>query len=133
MEGKLKINICASADSFGGYAENCPGIYVAGNSVAEVKEEVHRLIGVLKEEWPKSEWPQPLLEDWPIEWHYDVQSLLNHYQGVFTNAALERLTGINQKQLWNYANGVSKPRKQAREKIENALHSLGRELLDFSL
>lgn len=133
MEKKLIINICASSDSFGGYGENCEGIYVAGDSVREVKEESRKLIEVLKEEWPKSEWPQALKEDWPIEWHYDVQSLLSHYQGIFTNAALERLTGINQKQLWNYANGVSKPRKEAREKIEKALHSLGHELLEFSL
>lgn len=130
---KLIVNICASADSFGGFSENCEGIYAAGNSVKEVKEDVLETIKILKEEWPKSEWPQALKEDWPIEWRYDVQSLLKYYEGVITNAALERLTGINKKQLWNYSHGVSKPRKEAREKIENALHSLGRELLEFSL
>lgn len=133
MEKKLIINICASSDSFGGYGENCNGIYVAGNSVREVQEEVRKLIPILKEEWPESEWPEAIKESWPIEWHYDVQSLLQHYQGIFTNAALERLTGINQKQLWNYANGVSKPRNEAKQKIEKALHSLGHELLEFSL
>lgn len=130
---KLIVNICASADSFGGFSENCEGIYAAGNSVREVKEDVLETIKILKEEWPKSEWPQALKEDWPIEWHYDVQSLLKYYEGVITNAALERLTGINKKQLWNYSHGVSKPRKEAKAKIENALHSLGQELLEFSL
>lgn len=130
---KLIVNICASADSFGGYGENCEGIYAAGNSVKEVKEDVLEAIKILKEEWPEEEWPKPLKENWPIEWHYDVQSLLRYYEGIITNAALERLTGINKKQLWNYSHGVSKPRKEAREKIENALHSLGQELLEFSL
>jgi hypothetical protein len=133
MGQKLRINICASSDSFGGYAENCEGIYVAGDSVKEVQEEVYKLIPILKEEWPREEWPQALKEDWPIEWHYDVQSLLMHYQGIFTNAALSRLTGINQKQLWNYAHGLAKPRKEAKNKIEKALHLLGQELLEFSL
>lgn len=133
MSGKLIISICASKDSFGAYAENCEGIYAAGDSVRDVKQDVLEAIEIYKEITPESEWGEPIKEGWPIEWRYDVQSLLLYYQGVFTNAALERMTGINQKQLWNYANGVSKPRKQAKEKIENALHSLGHELLELSL
>ncbi len=133
MSKKLIINISASGDSFGGFAENCDGIYAAGETVAEVKRDVLEAIRIYKEITPEAEWAEPIAEGWPLEWHYDAESLLRYYQGIFTNAALERLTGINQKQLWNYANGVSKPRKQAREKIENALHSLGHELLEFSL
>lgn len=34
-----------------------------------------------------------------LTFKYDAVSLLNYYKGVFTNAALERITGINQKQL----------------------------------
>ena len=130
---KLIVNICASSDSFGAYAENCDGVYAAGNSVKDVKEDVLEVIKILKEEIPESDLPEPIKNDWPIEWHYDVQSLLRYYEGVITNAALERLTGINKKQLWNYSHGVSKPRKEAREKIEKALHSLGQELLELSL
>jgi len=130
---KLIVNICASSDSFGAFAENCDGVYAAGNSVKEVKEDVLDVIKILKEEMPESELPEAIRENWQIEWHYDVQSLLRYYEGVITNAALERLTGINKKQLWNYSHGVSKPIKEAREKIEKALHSLGQELLEFSL
>lgn len=130
---KLIINICASEDSFGGYSENCEGIYAAGDSVKDVKNDVIEAIRIYKEITPQDEWAQPIREGWPIEWHYDVESLLKYYEGIITNAALERLTGINKKQLWNYSHGVSKPRKQAKEKIENALHSLGQELLEISL
>lgn len=132
-ERHLIINICASDDSFGAYAENCPGIYVAGDDIKEVKKGVCELIGNLKVLWPEDQWPEAIKENWPIIWHYDTQSLLKYYEGVITNAALERLTGINKKQLWNYAHGISKPRKQAVEKIEKALHSLGKELLEVSL
>ena len=55
------------------------------------------------------------------------------YEGIFTKSGLERLTGINQKQLWHYANGVSKPRPAQRRKIEDALHRLGSELVSLSL
>ena len=129
----LIVNICASSDSFGAYAENCEGVYAAGDSVKEVKENVLEAISLLREFRPESELPAPIKENWPIEWRYDVQSLLKYYEGIITNAALERLTGINKKQLWNYSHGVSRPRKDAKEKIEKALHSLGHELLEFSL
>lgn len=133
MEGKLIINVCASSDSFGAFGENCKGIFASGDSVADVKKDVLEAIRIYKEITPESEWEKPIREEWPIEWHYDTQSLLGYYQGIFTNAALERLTGINQKQLWNYSKGISKPRKEAKEKIEKALHALGSELLEFSL
>ncbi|WP_302993321.1 hypothetical protein [Bacteroides clarus] len=130
---KLIINICASSDSFGAYSENCEGIYAAGNTVAECKKDVYEAIRLIKENFPKERWPELIKGDYEIEWKYDVQSLLQYYQGVITNAALERLTGINRKQLWNYANGVSKPRAAAKYKIENALHNLGKELIALSL
>lgn len=133
MAEKLIISISASADSFGAYAENCKGIYAAGDTVKEVKENVEEAIRLYKEVTPEDEWKKPIAESWPIEWRYDTQSLLKYYQGIFSNAALERMTGINQKQLWNYANGVSKPRQRAKEKIENALHALGKELVEISL
>lgn len=130
---KLIINIGASADHFGAYAENCDRIYAAGDNVADVKADVEKCIRLIKENYPRESWPEPLKGDYEIEWHFDTQSLLKHYQGIFTNAALERLTGINQKQLWNYANGISKPREKARRQIESALHSLGKELIALSL
>ena len=133
MAEKLIITICASKDSFGAYSENCDGIFAAGNTVAEVKADVLEAIRLIKENLPEERWPEVIKGDFNIEWHYDTQSLLQYYQGIFTNAALERLTGIHQKQLWNYANGVSKPRPAARQKIENALHSLGAELMALSL
>ena len=133
MGSKLIINISASKDSFGAYAENCAGIYAAGESVKGVKDDVKEAIRIYKEITPAEEWAQPIAENWPIEWRYDTQSLLKYYEGIFSNAALERLTGINQKQLWNYANGVSKPSPKSKEKIETALHALGQDLLEFSL
>ena len=133
MERKLIICIGASSDHFGAYAENCEGIYAAGDTVEETKRDVLEAIRLIKENTPESDLPELLRESYSIEWKYDMQSFLKHYQGIFSNAALERLTGINQKQLWNYANGVSRPREKARKQIEDALHGLGRELLSFSL
>jgi hypothetical protein len=63
----------------------------------------------------------------------DVKSFLGLYAGIFTKSGLERLTGINQKQLWHYAQGMSTPRRAQVRRIEQALHRLGQELLSLEL
>ncbi|MFW1443084.1 hypothetical protein ACEV7Z_24150, partial [Vibrio parahaemolyticus] len=63
----------------------------------------------------------------------DTQSLLAYYNGIFTKAGLERITGINQKQIQHYSTGHRKPRPAQVKKIKNALHELGEELLAIDL
>ncbi len=79
------------------------------------------------------EYPSFLDEDFEVVIKFDTESLLQYYAGVITPAALERLTGINRKQLWSYMHGHSKPRKAQVEKINSALHQLGEELVALSL
>ena len=45
-------------------------------------------------------------------------------------SGLEKITGINQKQLWSYLNGTkrTKQRKAQRERIENGLRRFSREM-----
>lgn len=71
--------------------------------------------------------------DYQIVYQFDTQSLLRYYHGIFTKAALQRITGINQKQLGAYEAGTSRPRPAQARKIENALHTLGEELISISL
>lgn len=130
---KLIIQIGASSDYFGGFAENCNGVYGAGKNVPECKENVLEGLRLLKESRPEEEWPEILKGEFEIIFRYDVQSILSYYANVFTKPALERLTGINQKQLHHYATGLKKPREPQRKKIEIALHKLGAELLSVEL
>ena len=44
-------------------------------------------------------------------------------------AALSRATGINQRLLSHYANGLRHPRPGQRQRIVDGVHSIGRELL----
>ena len=128
---KLIIQIGASSDHFGGFAVNCDGIYGAGNTVEECKENVLEGLRLLIAN--AEILPEILQGEFEIEFKYDVQSILSHYANVFTKPALERITGINQKQLHHYATGLKKPRPEQRKKIETALHRLGSELLTVHL
>jgi len=130
---KLIIQIGASSDHFGGFAVNCDGIYGAGDTVESCKSNVLEGLKLLLVNSDQNSLPEILKGEYEIEYHYDVQSILNYYANVFTKPALERLTGINQKQLHHYATGLKKPREIQRKKIETALHRLGNELLSIRL
>jgi len=77
--------------------------------------------------------PEILKSDYKLVYKFDVQSFLDYYKGVFTPAALERIAGINQKQIQHYSSGHRKPRPEQRRKIEAALHKLGQELMAVEL
>jgi hypothetical protein len=127
---EIKIIIEKSSDSFGAYSENVSGIYGAGDTAEECKQSVLYAIETLKE---LDSCPIELKEDYKIVYKFDAISLLNYYKGIFTNSALEKITGINQKQIQHYTSGHRKPRPEQRKKIENALHNLGKELLAVEL
>ena len=121
--------------NYGAYVEEIDGVGGLGNTLAEVKESLKEGLVVLKEacEDYGDPVPEQLQGDYQIVFRMDTRSFLQMYCKIFTKSALERLTGINQKQLWHYANGKSTPRPAQVKKIETALHRLGEELLSLEL
>jgi predicted RNase H-like HicB family nuclease len=130
---RVKIIIERSSDSFTSYAENVSGIYGHGDSVEEAKKSALAGIELLKKYNDSENIPALLKDEYEIIYKFDVESFLNFYKRIFTNAALERMTGINQKQFQHYASGLKKPRPAQIKKIEYALHSLGKELMSIEL
>ena len=122
---KLIIIIEKSADHYSAYAENCEGVYGAGNSVAEAKEDVLKGLELFKK---YNEVPGLLKGEYEIEYCFDVPSFLTYYSNIFTKSALERMTGINQTQLTHYVSGFRKPSKKTVEKLDSAIRRLSDEL-----
>ncbi len=123
----LVIKVTASKNHLGAYAENLEGITAGGDTMRELKNNILECIDIQKE--------LGNIEDkqYNLVFEYDTQSLLIYYGGIFTMPALERLTGIHQKQLHHYIMGKSTPRDTTKQKIEVALHNLGTELLAVRL
>ena len=135
MKRKLTGIIECSENNYCAYVKELDGVAATGATITEIKERLTEAIEDLIETCEEGDYeiPEVLKDGYTIEFKMDVKSLLSVYYGIFTKSALERLTGINQKQLWHYANGLSKPRKAQKEKIESALHRLGSELLAIHL
>lgn len=122
-------------NNYSAYINELDGVVATGNTIEEIKKNLQGaledFIDTCKELGYKI--PEQLQGDYVIEFKMDVKSLLTLYQGIFSKAGLERLTGINQKQLWHYAKGKSSPRKAQINKIESALHRLGNDLIALHL
>lgn len=129
---KVHVIIEKNADGFWAHSSNVPAINGYGETAAECKKNVFEGIEVAK----TLEGPNKFNfkdGEYEVIFKFDVPSLLDNYKGIITNAAFERLTGINQKQMQHYASGLKKPRVAQIKKIEEGLHTLGKELLAIEL
>ena len=131
----LTAIIETAENNYGAYLQEVDGIVGIGKTISEVKTSLLESIEILREccEEDGGEFPAELQGNYVIDFQMDIKSFLQVYYGIFTKAGLERLTGINQKQLWHYASGKTVPRRAQVQKIENALHQLGSELLSIHL
>lgn len=128
----LKAILSKGPDDFGAWFENLAGVYGAGATVAEAKKNLmNGLVLYAKHNASAPAWIKN--KTFKVVYKFDAESILNYYRGIFTNAALERITGINQRQIQHYASGAKRPRPQQLKKIESAFHQLGEELISVEL
>lgn len=131
----LKATIESMENNFSAFIENVDGVVAVGSTIQEIKTNLLDALDVYVETCKemKCDLPKELKGQYRVEFTMDVKTLLTLLEGTFTKAGLERLTGINQKQLWHYAKGGSSPRRTQVLKIENALHNLGNALISLHL
>ena len=133
--GTLHAVIERSKTNYWSYVEEDVGLICgAGDSLSEVKKSLYEGLDIMLEEYrnnPDWEMPELLKGDIEIVFQMDVISFLEYYAGILSKSGLQRITGINQKQLGHYASGLSKPRAKQRARIEAGLHRLGEELLSI--
>ncbi len=128
----LKAFLTKGKSDFAAWFENFEGVYGAGDTVADAKKNlIDGLNLYVKHNRHAPSWLKN--KAYKIVYRFDAESILNYYRGIFTNAALERLTGINQRQIQHYASGLKRPRTVQLKKIETAFHKLGQELIAVEL
>ena len=133
--GKVVVTVELTDNNYSAFIEELPGCISTGKTLRDLKENMSEAVAGHLE--VSTEYGDPIpdtfLCEYELVFRFDTQSLLQHYRGIFTNAALQRITGINQRQLQHYASGVSRPRPEQAQRIETALHHLGEELLAVEL
>jgi len=73
------------------------------------KDAVNDFYACVEEEKSMCEKEGKIMPELAFDIQYDVSSFLNYYSGILSKSGLEKITGINQKQLWHYSSGKRKP------------------------
>ncbi|MCL2649495.1 MAG: hypothetical protein FWD60_00530 [Candidatus Azobacteroides sp.] len=132
-----KIEAIIERASDGTYSVYCINEMFSGmgNSTQDAKKNMLSQMDFFKKTAIEEgfSYPKFLDEEFEIVYKFDVESLLEYYSGILSLSGMEKITGIHQKQLWNYLHGKSKPRKAQIEKITVGLHNLGGELMSISI
>ena len=95
------------------------GIVGTGDTITDAKEDFFAAYEEMKACILENGEP---FEEAEFIFRYDIPSFLQEFAFAFTLAGLERITGINQKQLGHYVSGYRKPSKKTIRKMEDGLH-----------
>ena len=114
--------------------KNVPGVVlVTAKSYSKLQKEVKEALdfhvkGMLADGDEVPEWLEK--GEYQFKWcMLDAASLLQSLDGMTTIAAIARATGINERLLSHYANGVKRPSSKQRQKIIDGIHQIGQALL----
>lgn len=103
----------------------------AGDTLESAKADMLEQMAFYKETAKQEGFRYPVFLDgeFTVNYSVDASSLLKYYieTGIFSLAGLQKVTGINQKQLWSYLNGT-KPRKTQQDRIVSGFHALSEDL-----
>ena len=107
------------------------GVIGVGATVKKAIVDFHSAHEAMKEHYKEMGGVFPEVT---YDFAYDMPSFLQHYAYAFSLAGLERITGVHQKQLWHYLNGIKKPRAVTVRKIEARIRNFGSEIasVDFT-
>jgi hypothetical protein len=96
-----------------------------GNTVKEAIADFKAAYEEMREHFKSS---GDYFEEVEFAFYYDIPSFLQEYAYAFTLAGLERITGVNQKQLGHYISGYRKPSQKTIRRIEEGIHRFSDQL-----
>lgn len=131
---KLQVIIEYAGDNLSAYINDLP-IVAVGKNLNDIKRDIIESIQIYKESSAELEVEiSDLVKgEYELSFVIDATTFINYYSSIFTKAALSRITGINERQLWHYAAGLHKPRKRQLERIQRGVQSLTEELNSICL
>ena len=132
---KVIVEVGYSGKNYSAHIPILPGCVTTGSSLIEIRKHIEEIVPFHIEgmQEDNDEYPSVFNGKYEFIYKLSTETLINEFSGIFTKAALSRVTGINERQLWHYAAGVRHPRQVQRKRIVDGLHRLGKELLSVDL
>lgn len=131
---KIRVYIQWCEHNFGAtFGDNVPGaVVITAKTYDELMKEIPDTLqfhveGMVENGDVVPDWLRN--GDYEFEYHLDTAALIRSCEKYASLAAISRASGINERQLSHYANGIKKPRPQQRQRIVDGLHEIGRKLI----
>ena len=129
MAKKVKATIERGVDDkysvFTDYILDGYGLIGYGDTVEEARgdfmDAYHEACEMLSEKGRKA-------ADVEFVFYYDVASFLDYFSKMLSKSGLEAITGINQKQIGHYYNGIKRPRPDTVKKIQEGIYTFANNL-----
>lgn len=130
----VKVMVEYSGDNLSAYIEGAPVITI-GKDLKEIEKNIKEAVDLYLESCAELQTEPVECLKGEINYTYklDTATFINYYSNIFTKAALSRITGINERQIWHYAAGIHKPRARQLEKIQKGIQSLTEELSNICM
>ena len=122
---KVVVIVEYSEKNLSAYINDAP-IITVGTDLNDIENNIKEAIELYLED--NNNPCEVLSGEFELEFKIDVATFINFYSNIFTKAALSRITGINERQLWHYAAGVHKPRRTQMEKLQRGIQHVSKEL-----
>ena len=106
------------------------GLNGTGRTIEEAKKDFLEAYDEIRELMAQD---NESYDDLEFNYTFDVPSFLDYYAYALSLAGLERITGINQRQLSHYINGTSKPRKTTVDKFQAGIKAFAKDLSSVDL
>jgi len=113
------------------YLPDVTGMYGTGETEEEAKEALFDAVDSAKEHVEETgEWGDYIVfkSDFEFDYRYDLSGFFKTYS-FFDVSALAGRIGLNASLLRRYKSGISKAETKQKEKIEQGIHTLARELI----
>ncbi len=125
---KVKVFIEKGVDGYSAYMDDTPLDYSCVGQGSNVEETIEDFRAAYREMRELYKERVEYFEEVDFDFYYDIPSFLQEYAYAFTLAGLERITGVNQKQLGHYISGYRKPSEKTIRKIENSIKNFSKQL-----
>ena len=116
-------------ENYGAVSDMIPGCVATHQTFSGIKEAYVSAVEFHLDGLEADEIPDCLKGEYIFEFELTTRALLHRLDGLLTRAAIARETGINEKQLQHYMSGFRTARPDKRDKIINAIHHIGQELI----
>lgn len=124
MKQIIDVRIEWTGENYSAFADLNGLVFVTEKDVKKIKENFEQTFQFHVESSIEDGDDLLPADQYQLNYIYGATYLLKALEEVLSRSALSRVTGINQRQLGHYLQGVKKPRKSTEEKIQEGIRQV---------